>query len=235
MASRGLKKRPVLEDLIGEGISVRAPQRPYTQLADDPRVLAYSNLGQDPATWRDLEWKLHAARRFQDEVRWAAMSCGGEVAAHMAASGLGRAPAPGGTIVGDHDSKIEESIAADEAARRAAIDNHLSRIENHKRMAAEELNHIRSKSAVEQARSIGYGVGSTAAGLVGAPGVIADLAGWFAANGAQDAVELTEQLAQLARDLSSKAEKHRVETSITPSGFMRDRFEACFSALLSKA
>ena len=31
--------------------------------------------------------------------------------------------------------------------------------------------------------SIGYGVGSTAAGLVGAPGVIADLAGWFAANG----------------------------------------------------
>ncbi len=102
----------------------------------------------------------------------------------MAASGLGRAPTPGGTSVGDHDSKIQESIAAEEAACRAVIDNHLSRIENHKRMAAEELNHIHSKSAVEQARPIGYGVGSTAAGLVGAPGVIADLAGWFAANGA---------------------------------------------------
>ena len=94
-------------------------------------------------------------------------------------------------------------------------------------MAAEELNHIHSKSAVEQARSIGYGVGSTAAGLVGAPGMIADLAGWFAANGAQDAVELTEQLAQLARDLSGKAEQNRVQMSITPgAAFMRDRNEA---------
>ena len=145
----------------------------------------------------------------------------------MAASGLGGAPAPGGTIVGDHDSKIEESIAADEAARREVIAKYQGSIENHKRMAAEELNHIHSKSAVEQARSIGYGVGSTAAGLVGAPGMIADLAGWFAANGAQDAVELTEQLAQLARDLSGKAEQHRVQMSITPSGFMgNSRFEA---------
>ena len=144
----------------------------------------------------------------------------------MAASGLGRAPVPGGTIVGDHDSKIEESIAADEAARRAVIENHLSRIENHKRMAAEGLNHMHSKSAVEQARAVGYGVGSTAAGLVGAPGMIADLAGWFAANGAQDAIELTEQLAQLARDLSGKAEQNLVELSITPAAFTRDRFEA---------
>ena len=227
MASRGLKKRPVLEDLIGEGVSVRPVERPYSELADDPRVLAYSTLGQDPATWRDLEWKLHAARRFQDEVRWAAMSRGGEVGAHMAASGLGRAPVPGGTIVGDHDSKIEESIAADEAARREIIAKHQASIENHKRMAAEELNHIHSKSAVEQARNIGYGVGSTAAGLVGAPGVIADLAGWFAANGAQDAVQLTEQLAQLARDLSTKAEKNRVESMVSPSGFMTSsRLEA---------
>ena len=66
MASRGLKKRPVLEDLIGEGVSVRPVQRPYTELANDPRVLAYSTLRQDPAMWRDLEWKLHAARRFHE-------------------------------------------------------------------------------------------------------------------------------------------------------------------------
>ena len=74
MASRGLKKKPTLEDVIGEGVSVRVPKRPYTQLADDPRVLAYSTLGQDPAAWRDLELRLHAARRFHDEVRWAVMS-----------------------------------------------------------------------------------------------------------------------------------------------------------------
>ena len=83
-------------------------------------------------------------------------------------------------------------------------------------MADGEMNHIRSKSAVEQARSIGYGVGSTAAGLVGAPGMIADLAGWFAANGAQDAVELTEQLAQLAHDVQDKTERSRVENSLLP-------------------
>ena len=222
MVSRGLKKRQVLEDLIGEGVSVRPVQRPYTELADDPRVLAYSTLGQDPATWRDLEWKLHAARRFHDEVRWAAMSRGGEVGAHMAAYGLGGAPAPSGTIVGDHDSRIEESIAAEEAARRAVIEKHKASIENHKRMAAEEMNHIRSKSAVEQARSIGYGVGSTAAGLVGAPGMIADLAGWFAANGAQDAVELTEQLARLAYDVRDRTERARVENSFVPRLYGRE-------------
>ena len=140
----------------------------------------------------------------------------------MAASGLGGAPVPSGTIVADHDSKIEESIAADEAARRAVIEKHKASIENHKRMAAEELNHPHSKSAVEQARSIGYGVGSTAAGLVGAPGMIAELAGWFAANSAQDAVELTEQLARLAYDMRDRTERPRVESSLMPRPYGRD-------------
>ena len=89
-------------------------------------------------------------------------------------------------------------------------------------MAEEEMNHIRSKSAVEQARSIGYGVGSTPAGLVGAPGMITDLAGWFAANGAQDAVELTEQLARLAYDVRDRTERARVENSLTPRLYGRE-------------
>ena len=84
----------MLEDLIGEGVTVRPIQRPYTELADDIRVQAYSTLGQDPAMWRAREWKLHAARRFHDEVRWAAMSRGGEVGAHMAEYGLGGASGP---------------------------------------------------------------------------------------------------------------------------------------------
>ena len=172
--------------------------------------------------WRDLEWKLHAARRFHDEVRWAAMSRGGEVGAHMAAYGLGKAPAPSGTIVGDHDSKVEASIAADEAARQETIARHQASMEKHKRMAAEEMNHPRSKSAVEQARSIGYGVASTSAGLVGAFGIIADLAGWFAANGAQDAVELTEQLARLAYDVRDRTERARGENTLPPKLYGRD-------------
>ena len=140
----------------------------------------------------------------------------------MAASGLGGAPAPGGTIVGDHDSRVEQSIAADEAARREVIAKYQASIENHKRMAEEELNHIHSKSAVEQARNIGYGVGSTAAGLVGAPGMIADLAGWFGRNGAQDAVELTEQLAKLAYNVRDRTERSRVESALMPKLYGRD-------------
>ena len=111
MAFRGLKKKPTHEDVIGEGVSVRVPQRPYTQLADDPRVLAYSTLGQDPAAWRDLELRLHAARRFHDAVRWAVMSRGRELGARMAAHGLaasrGKAPFPDDAILGGHDSKVE--------------------------------------------------------------------------------------------------------------------------------
>lgn len=42
MAARGLRhKVPQLEDLIGEGISIKPYTPPYTQLADDPRVSAY--------------------------------------------------------------------------------------------------------------------------------------------------------------------------------------------------
>ena len=142
MASRGLKKEPTLEDVIGEGVNVRVPKRPYTQLADDPRVQAYSNLGQDQAAWRDLEWKLHAARCFHDEVRWAAISRDRKLGAHMAAHGLGKASAPNGAIVGDHDRKVEESLAADEAARRETIARHQPSIEKHKKMAKEEMNHV---------------------------------------------------------------------------------------------
>ena len=144
----------------------------------------------------------------------------------MAAAGLGKAPAPSGTIVGDHDSKVEQSMAADEVMRRQGIELERQKNELRKPTITAGINHFTSLSAVEQARSV---ASETAKAIVRgsgvAPEMLANLAGWFAANGAQDAVELTEQLAQLARDLSSKAEQHRVETSITPSGFLRDRFE----------
>ena len=74
MASRGLKhKVPQLEDLIGEGFRITPVVGPYTKLADDPRVRAYSNLGSNPEEFRRLEYELRAARAFHDEVRLAAM------------------------------------------------------------------------------------------------------------------------------------------------------------------
>ena len=67
MTHVGLRHVPVLEDVIGSGVTIQPKKRPWTQLSDDPRVLAYSNM--DPSVYRDLGMKFAAARRFQDEVR----------------------------------------------------------------------------------------------------------------------------------------------------------------------
>ena len=85
--SVGLRPVSALEDVIGRGVTIQPKKRPWTQLSDDPRVLAYSNM--DPSVYRDMELKLAAARRFQDEVRFAAMRDGVSVGHTMAASGLG--------------------------------------------------------------------------------------------------------------------------------------------------
>ncbi len=67
-----MRRRNVLDDMIGKG-GIRVPdiQRPYTQLSDDPRVLHYEHMSPD--TWRELRPKLAVARRYHDEVRFAAM------------------------------------------------------------------------------------------------------------------------------------------------------------------
>ena len=52
--------------------------------------------------------------------------------------------------------------------------------------------------------------------------MIADLAGWFAANGAEDVVELTEQLARLAYDVRDRTERARVENSFTRRPYGRE-------------
>ena len=87
MASVGLKKRPRLEDMIGQGADIRIPTNPIDELGDDPRVRAYRHM--DPSVYRDLELKLAAARRFSDEVRFATMRDGVSVGHTMAVSGLG--------------------------------------------------------------------------------------------------------------------------------------------------
>ena len=114
MTAVGLRHVPVLEDLVGKGASIRLKTDPVQQLEDDPRVLAYRHM--DPAAFRDLEFKVAAARRFSDEVRFAAMRDGVSVGHMMAASGMGGGGAVPKYVVGDHDAAIERSVAMDEAA-----------------------------------------------------------------------------------------------------------------------
>ena len=56
----GLRKVRDLEDMIGKGAEIRPIERPYMRLADDPRVLAYSDLACLPtAVWtprHSLSW-----------------------------------------------------------------------------------------------------------------------------------------------------------------------------------
>ena len=81
-----MRRRPVLDDMIGKGVRVPDIQRPYTQLSDDPRVLHYEHMSPD--TWRDLEMKLAIARRFHDEVRFAAMKGDRTLGAQMVQQGI---------------------------------------------------------------------------------------------------------------------------------------------------
>ena len=165
MTSRGLKKRPQLEDVIGEGFAVKPLERPWTHLADDPRVLAYSQLGNDPAAFRDLEWKLRAARRMHEDIRWAAMSRGGTVGAQMVGAGLGGGGKVPSDIVGDHDSRVEASIMGDEAARHEAIQRHQNNLAELHRMHAEAMADRKSKGAAEPlGQSIGEKAGAAFAG-----------------------------------------------------------------------
>ena len=85
---KSLRHRPTLDGLIARGASasVRLPERPFTELADDARVRHYSQMSPD--VWRDLELKLAIARRYHDEVRFAAMKGARTLGAQMVQQGI---------------------------------------------------------------------------------------------------------------------------------------------------
>ena len=120
MTSRGLKKKAQFEHVIGEGFSIIPIQRPFTDLSEDPCALAYASLGNDSQAVRELEWRLRAVRRFDEEVRWAAINRGVSVGQHMAGSGLGGAgTVPCGTL-GDHDNDFAKPVVSGRGCERGS-------------------------------------------------------------------------------------------------------------------
>ena len=209
-AAVGLRKVRDLDDMIGHGTAIEPIERPYLKLADDPRVLAYSDL--DAASFTQLELKLAAARRFRDEVRHTAMRNNVPVGQTMAASGLGGgALAPEGDVVGDHDAGIRRSMAMDEAARMQTLATALARIGDIHQQAVAAINHPHSKSAVERARQIGYGAASLPVGALTGSELLADIAGRFAANSAEDATVLASQIGTMVSDARASAARHQEE------------------------
>ena len=118
---KGLRPRPTLESSIGSGASLKTPTSIWAQLSDDPRVLHYSDMSV--SEWRDLEVELALARRYQDEVRFAAMKNGRTLGMQMAMTGLyeDRRREPHADTLGEHDSKVEASIVRDEVEREERI------------------------------------------------------------------------------------------------------------------
>lgn len=209
MAARGLKRRPQLEDLIGEGVSIKPYTPPYTQLADDPRVSADWNLGNDPEDFRRLEHRMRAARAFHDEVRMAAMDRGMSHGVHMARSGHGGAKSVAeDDLVGDHDPEIERSIMEDRAAKKLALLRHMKKLDDDIRRAEEDINHPASQSAAHSFKEAAYGVGAGAAGMMGAPGVVADAAGFFAKNMAGDYYAIAEGIGGAVSNARNAVARH---------------------------
>ena len=128
---QGLRPRPTLESSIGTGFKATLPVNKMVRLSDDPRVLHYANMSV--GEWRELGLKLAMARRYQDEVRFAAIKADRTLGMHMAVTGVpgqsripgvNKGPIPENEVVGEHDAKIEESLAREEIEREDAIEEH---------------------------------------------------------------------------------------------------------------
>ena len=97
-------------------------------------------------------------------------------------------------VVGDHDPKIEESIAMDEAARMHAIDASQARIADVQRQVEDALENQRTHSVSHMMRNAGQTVGTVGAGALGAPGILADMSGYFAGKSAEELTVLLQAL-----------------------------------------
>ena len=115
----------------------------------------------------------------------------------------------------------------DEAARMQAIEAATARIREIQEQANEAMNHPRSRSFVDRAREIGYHAGSIPVGMVTGSGILADVAGWFTANRAEDATVVASEIANTvseARNAAARHEKKLYDHQIAP--FFLGRQEA---------
>ena len=110
----------------------------------------------------------------------------------------------------------------DEAARMQAIERAQARIRDIQQQAHAAVNHPHSKTAVERARQIGYYAGSLPVGAVTGSGVLADFAGWLAANRAEDATVLASEIANTVSEARNAAARHekKLYDHQTPTAFL---------------
>ena len=111
-------------------------------------------------------------------------------------------------VLGDNDAAIQRSMAMDEASRMETIERAYAKIRDIQQQADEALNHPHSKSAVERAREIGYYAGALPVGAVTGSGLLADAAGYFTANSAEDATVLASEIGNMVSEARASARRH---------------------------
>lgn len=152
---------------------------------------------------------MRAARAFHDDVRMAAMDQGVSHGVHMARAGHGGARSvPAEDIVGDHDAEIERSIMEDRAAKKLALLRHMKKLDDDVRRAEEDINRPASQSAAHSFKEAAYKLGVGTAGALGAPGIVADTAGFFASNMAGDYYAIAEGIGGAVSNARNAAARH---------------------------
>ena len=90
----------------------------------------------------------------------------------------------------------------DEVARRQSLENALARIQDVQRQANEA---VQVNTAADQMRDLGHVIGAVGAGALGAPGIVADLAGYMTGRTMEDLTVLMQMPVQAGYVTASRA------------------------------
>ena len=140
----------------------------------------------------------------------------------MAASGLGGAAPVRGDAVGDYEAGLRRNMAMGDAARVQTLAATLDRIADIRQQAHEAMNHPRSKSTVEMAREAAVAGVSKPVSMFTGSEMLGQLAGWFAANSADDAAVIAQEIAKRISEARAATARHheRVIRNEIPPQFL---------------
>ena len=111
-------------------------------------------------------------------------------------------------VVGDYDAGLEHSMAVDEAARMRTVAAALARVGDIRHQAREAMDHPESKSAAETARAVGYAAVSKPVGALTGSETLGHIAGWFAANSAEDATVIAREISNMDSEARASRARH---------------------------
>lgn len=187
-------RRRDFEDALGSGKRVKVPDRPYTRLADDPRLNPQLNFSLDQA--KELEARAILRRRFWEDVHSAASSAGIHIHEAAIQAGAHKRPARTG-VTDDVEARVEAAIArreADAVQRDDRVRANLERAASEVEAALSYSPHMVDRIAAA-ARGTAGRAGGLAGGFLGG-GIGHDAGDFLAGNAAKGAVYAADAVGQ---------------------------------------